>query len=454
MNNRFLSLAQRLCQWRLPLALLLAALAVLGGWHVWRASVSGPASGQWVGVRTDSNSQPIILDGLLEPATSINITAPFDGKIVKMPVRTGDQVAAGATLMEIASSELLAELRDAEAAMLRAQQTLDQLVSWGSSPEMLAAQRQLSTSQTARGSAQRNFDEIKSLYEKGIVPRIEFEASEREVASSQAQVSAAMDGLAAMREKGGTVQRKLAQLDLENRRAKLTDTMDKLSRAVIKSPLSGVALYPAVPAGASTNPVKELEVGSFVTSKDTLIAIGDTTNLAAGGSLDEFDILRVKPGTPVEVILNSNPAMRFKAQVRRVSSQAKQSNPHEGPTRAPSFEMDVLIRDVEPQARNALRIGMSVRMHVHPEAGGASLLVPLDAVSTAPDGSRQVMRRTRGSDKASRVPVKLGKTLLDQVEVVSGVTAADEVWIPPNTALTKEDSGPRPSLRGRRLPDE
>ena len=458
MKNEIFSVTYWLHAWRL--VALCAALILAGAaWFLlFKPDAQRQAGGEWAAVRADTNRQPILLDGRLEPATAINITAPFDGRVIKMLVRTGDKVEVCAPLLEIASNDLLAEDREVEASMIRAQQALDQVAHWNTSTEMLAAQRQLSSSKTTYERAQRSYVEVKGLFDKGIVSRNELETTQNEASSAQEQVSAAADNLVVVREKGGALQRKLMQLDLDNRRAKLADVEDKLSRAIVTAPIAGVVLYPAPQTSVMGNPVKETEVGSFVTSKDTLMTIGDTTHLAVRVALDEFDILRVKPGLPVEVTLNSNNDIKLDAEVVRVSSQAKSVGVLEGSNRAPTFELEVLIRDIAPEIRASLRIGMSVRMQIKLEVGESSLLVPLGAIVMATDGSAQVLQRTPGAKSGVSVNVKLGRTLLDEVEVESGLSAQDEVWVAQGSAANnkalEKDAEEKPGLPGLNFTNE
>ncbi|HEU4460528.1 MAG TPA: HlyD family efflux transporter periplasmic adaptor subunit [Methylibium sp.] len=433
----------------LLLGALVAAVVIVG-----RPAGVGSADGQWVALQVGETSQAIVLDGQLEPGASVNITAPFDGRIVAKAVRPGDRVEQGALLLALSSVDLLTELRDAEAAVIRAQQALNQVIQWETGADFLAAQRQLGSSRAALEAAQRRQSETQALFEQGIVARNELESVQSELLGAQSQVVNGESALTAAREKGSAEQHRLARLEHDNRVSKLADLRTKLGQARIAAPIAGVVSLPAAAAGSDGGVPKEPEVGSFVTPRETLLTIGDTSTFMVRAGLDEYDILRVKTGLTVEVVLNANPDVSLTGELLHISSQARKNTaPGEGSSRAAVFDVQVVIRDIAPQARSALRIGMGVGLRIHPEAGRTALLVPLPAVSRGADGSAHVMRRGQAGGPAGQVRIELGKTLVDQVEVVTGLEPGDEVWLPRPAEVPSVADGP-PALPGVSRPTD
>src|SRR5476649_2497693 len=83
--------------------------------------------------------QPLLVQGEAD-ATRIDIAARVDGRVAKRPVERGDNVAAGAVLVEIDNPQLLAKLREAEAAEAVAQADLTR-IEVGTRAEVIASRK-------------------------------------------------------------------------------------------------------------------------------------------------------------------------------------------------------------------------------------------------------------------------------------------------------------------------
>jgi HlyD family secretion protein len=422
-------------RWAVAVGLAGCAL-VVATWLWGQGQSEEPGTGSWEVVKSGEVALPIVLEGQLEPISSVAIVSAFDGRIVKKHVQFGDSVEAGYPLLEVSSQDLVAELRDAESAAIRARQALALVSNWRSSSEWLNSERQARAAESAFAVAKKKLQETQSLYDKGIVARMELDAAQSEAESTESQSENAQEELATVREKGGAEARKLAQLELENRQARLDDLRSRLDRAVLKAPLRGVVL-PAPSSAADNGVPKELEIGVAVTSKDTLMVVGDISAFAVRAALDEFDVLRVGEGTEVTVTLLFDDSIELPGTLRRVSQQARKLGlSGEGSRQAASFDVEVTISDIPADIRTRLRLGMSARITLVPAGDGPKPLLPLAAVTRAPDGAAQVLKKT--SEGSQPVFVKIGRTTTDTVEVLNGLTQGDIVWVPTRVATSTE----------------
>ena len=416
----------------LCIALGTAAISI-GAWSVTHAGdASAASSGHWEEVQEQAAARPIVAEGQLQPARVVNITAAFDGKVLKKWVVPGDEVAEGAPLVEIDTSELLSEHREAQAAQTRAAETLDDLQSWKSSAEVAAAQRQLAAAQTAVDMAKARRSETQSLFDKGIVARTELDSADTELRNATAQWHAASDGVATALRKGSPAQLRIAQLENDNKAAKAKLVASKMARAVVVAPRAGIVLAPPSDGQQPSVTAKEVEEGSMVSTKDVLMAIGDTSSFTVRGQLDEHDIVRVRPGLPVEVAMGTDDAVVLQGELRRVSSQARRNDSPGASASPPMFDIQVDVPKVSPQQRRHIRLGMTVRIRLNPDANLQALTVPLRAVTPAPQGA-EVLRRSAASPDGERVAVKTGPTLADKVVVLQGLSPRDSVWVPRET---------------------
>ena len=191
--------ARRPPRQRLVRALLwaLPVLALLAGLVAWQGLQSHQAEpgGTWVPVSSAPLAQPIVAEGTLQAASAVNIAAPFDGRIVRRWVQAGDSVQAGAPLVQLDATEVLAELREAQVAQIRAREALDDLLHWSSSAEVTGAQRQLAASRGQMETAQSHLAETRTLFDKGIVARTDVEAAQSELANASTQWQSAQGQL-------------------------------------------------------------------------------------------------------------------------------------------------------------------------------------------------------------------------------------------------------------------
>lgn len=350
-------------------------------------------------------------------------------------VQPGDRVEKGDPLTELNTDSVKTELREAQAADIRAQEELAGVLNWQTGIEMTAAQRQVFSAQSQAQAAEARLAESQALFDKGIVARSELDRARFELASATEQLQNAKDGLASTAQKGGASQLQLARLGAESSSAKLRLLQDRLKAATLTAPIAGQVFKPV---RVDTAAVKELEVGTFVASRDVLMMIGDTTQHMVRASLDEFDVARVKPGLPVEVSLNTDDKVLMPGEVVRVSAQARTDQRMGSSAGVPMFDIEVVIRKVPPELKPRLRLGMTTRLRMVAARQPSALTVPLAAVRVDSNGRSTVIRRAGGDrkddGKGEETMIETGATMADRIVVLKGLAAGDAVWVPPNTS--------------------
>jgi len=193
---------------------------------------------------------------------------------------------------------------------------------------------------------------------------------------------------------------------------------------------------PPDPASPGTGP-RELEAGTVVSAKDMLMSIGDTSMFMVRAQLDEFDAVRVHPGLVVQVTLGTDESVVMHGELLRVSAQGRRESGQGGASGPPMFDIQVLIRQVEPAVRPRLRLGMTARLRMVVEPEAEALTVPLAAVRMDAEGRPRVWRRPAAASQAGPgedVPIQPGPTLADRLVVRQGLAAGDVVWVAPQPA--------------------
>ena len=165
---------RRLDRWRGRLGLLVGAglallLAVAGISHVLatrpvRVEVATATSA------VAGTPAPVLTAGGYVRAARIVYVAPkVAGRIAELPVREGDEVAAGDVLAAIETRDLTLEAIEARANRDLAQASLEMLET-GSRPEEIAeARARLEAAALAKEKAEREFARAKALFDEGIL---------------------------------------------------------------------------------------------------------------------------------------------------------------------------------------------------------------------------------------------------------------------------------------------
>lgn len=103
----------------------LLLLAVIG-WALFGRS--GDSAPEAVTAMRGRITEEVSLTGKTKPAREANLAFEKGGKVSRVLVKIGDQVAPGQTLVQLDANELSAQLRQAQANILREQARLDQLL--------------------------------------------------------------------------------------------------------------------------------------------------------------------------------------------------------------------------------------------------------------------------------------------------------------------------------------
>jgi len=176
------------------------------------------------------------------------------------------------------------------------------------------------------------------------------------------------------------------------------------ARLTLRAPLDGVVLE------------RDAAVGSLAEPARPLLRIGDLSQLWLNAHAFERDAVRIAPGTPASISFTALPGRVFTGTVQAVGS-------HVEPT-----SRTIPVRIAVTNEDGLLRPGMSATARV-PLAGDESevLAVPAAALQRLADGWSVFLPRGEGSFEVRQVG--RGRDLGGEVEILSGLTAADRVVV-------------------------
>jgi HlyD family secretion protein len=219
--------------------------------------------------------------------------------------------------------------------------------------------------------------------------------------------------------------------------------------------------------GIVTNmPVKEGEtvvIGIQNTAGSTLMTLADMSVITAEVKVDETDIVNIKLGQPADVTVDAIPGKVFKGHVTLVGDQAllrstgvATSQSTTGTEEAKDFKVVVTLDTPSDELRpglsttakittakksNVLSLPIqALTMYAPPAPGSngkveaASTAVP-SATTPAKQGVFVIEKDAHGRQRAKFVPVTTGITGATDIEVLTGLSAGQEVVTGPYKTL-------------------
>jgi len=416
---------ERLLRWGAAVAATLLVAVV--GWVSFRGAAparSAPARGPAGAERTiELEPSPVeakvALAGRLEPLRMEALTAPFGATVRRFHARYGEAVAADELLLELDTQRIDVDLRDAEAAEIRAAQRVRELETWEGSAAVAEAERSLAKARLAYDRARREAAEAKRLFDKGIVGRGEYESAVASETTAELDLRSAEASVAGVRGRADSESLRLAQMALANTRVKLREVQSRRRQAEVRAPFAGVLLLPGSRVGGGD--VARLAEGATVEAGAPLLTIADLSSYALVATADEMDVAKLATGNPARVASEAFPGQRVEGRVFSVAAQAGGGDEAGG-----GFGVVIEITSAPPEVAQRFRLGMPAAADVVTYSAPAALMVPVAALRREGDGYAVEVEGPAGRE---RRPVEVGVTTLDAVEILSGLAAGDRVVV-------------------------
>lgn len=424
MANRTQRLTDALSRHRFVPAVALAVLMLGLGLAIaplFRGSAPPPpAAQQSLVVDRKPFNTTLNLTGVIVPGDGLDVTAPFSGVIKTVGFRYGERVAAGQMLVEIDVSQLQYDLNGAESAYLKAKQEAEEIEGWADGPEAARARRAVASAERDLHEAERSLAETGALLERGLVPRMEYDGTLQQKLSSEMALTAAREDLQTVLKRGQASNRRVAELDLQNARARLEKLRAEFAQAVVVAPESGVIVRPS--AEGAEGAQDAVHVGRRVVKGMLIGSIARAGGLAVAFEVDESDVNRLAPGQPVLVTGTGFEPYQLRGKIESVAGQAEASTPRAKAT----FSIKARLDQLTPEAAAAVRIGMSANVELTLYDNPSAIVLPPEAIGGGP-ADAFVMVRNEEDNRLRRVPVQIGHVSPHAVEIRAGLEPSDTV---------------------------
>ncbi len=209
-----------------------------------------------------------------------------------------------------------------------------------------------------------------------------------------------------------------AEDSIEDAETSLEDVIDSKTDYSITAPISGEVIR------------KDALAGDTIAAKSTLCVIYDLSALTFEMAVDELDVMSVEVGQEVDITADALEGVELSGTITNISLESTNSN---GVTQYP---VTVKINEV-----GDLLPGMNVTGEIIVEKVAGVLAVPSDALMR---GDVVYVADVSVTEAVGNVPigfkevkVETGLTDGDYIEIVSGLTGTEEVYITRSTELSE-----------------
>ena len=381
-------------------------------------------------VESRAITEQITANGKVQPETEIKISPDVSGEIIEMNIEEGDEVKKGDLLLVIKPDIYIQSLNRAQASLSSSLARLAQ------------TDARLIESDMA-------FKRSNSLFKQDAIPVSDFETSQASYKVAQSEVKA-------------------AQFAVKSAEASVAEAQEQLVKTKIYAPMDGTVSRKNVEKG-------ERVVGTNMYAGTELLVIANLHLMEVKVDVNENDIVRVNLNDTALVEVDAYLGRKFKGIVTEIANSA---NVLAGSTdQVTNFNVKILLLDSSYKdltdtvsgKKYPFRPGMSATVDIQTETRKNVISVPIQAVTTRslkantpveskkeeaekPEGETEAVTtqetKTKEEEKVEVVfvykegkvfkqPVKTGIQDSENIEILEGLKAGDEIVVAPFNAINK-----------------
>jgi len=347
--------------------------------------------------------------GTVEASRRVELAFRVPGLVVNLPVREGQNVAAGEIIAELRQDEFEARFDSLRAQLDQARASLEALRRGERDEEVLRRESQVRAAAARLANARTHFDRQARLLSRSATARATYEAAETDYRVAREEHQAAIRMLEI-----GTVGR---EEDIEGAEAavralegRLVEADIQRKDATLRAPFDGVIAQ------------RFIDEGQNVQAKQPVIRFQDVDEVEIGVDVPETvmatDILRADMVSMVAELPGA-PGVEFPVELREISQVADATTQ--------TFKVAVSMR--VPEGIRVLP-GMTATVTAtfrRADVLGERILVPVSSV--AQQDAQSVVWTVDEAMVVARRPVTIGGVIGGRVEVVDGLAPGERIVI-------------------------
>lgn len=354
--------------------------------------------------------ETVAATGKIQPETEVKLSSEVSGEIILLPVVEGQQVKKGDLLVKINPDLYQSGLQRSQAALQNVRAGYNQ-------------------TQATLNEATANYERNKTLFEKGIISKAEWDraVSSYEVAKANHES---------------------AFFNIQSATATVNEARDNLARTTIYAPIDGTISRLDAELG-------ERVVGTQQMAGTEIMRVANLNSMEVEVDVNENDIVKVSVGDSANVEVDAYLKREFKGIVTSIANSAEATLTADQVTnfkvkvRILSESYEDLLKD-RPENYSPFRPGMTATVDIITKKRENIVGVPISAIVIKTDTTsvRSSSVRSSSSEKFECVFVKSGDEAKlrvietgiqddTNIEILSGLKEGEEVITGPYTTVTK-----------------
>jgi len=357
--------------------------------------------------------ETVAATGKIQPEVEVALSSEVSGEIIELPVVEGQQVKKGDLLVKINPDLIQSALSQAQAGLQN-------------------VRAQLSQAEASKKNAELNYNRSKSLFEKGVISKSDWDRSVADYEVAQANTQS-------------------AYYNVQSAAANVKQTRDNLSRTSIFAPMTGTISKLSVELG-------ERVVGTAQMAGTEIVRVANLNNMEVEVDVNENDIVKVAIGDSTLVEVDAYLKREFKGIVTEIANSAENTLSADQVT---NFKVKVRIvqdsysdlTEDKPEFYSPFRPGMTATVDVITNKKQQVIGVPISAIVIKTDTSSSKKPKVKATssadtekfecvfvkngDEAKLRVVNTGIQDDTNIEILSGLEDGDVVITGPYNTVTK-----------------
>ena len=353
--------------------------------------------------------------GKIQPEVEVKLSSEVSGEIIELPIAEGQTVEKGDLLVRINPDIYQSNLQRSQASMENARANYAQ-------------------SQASLKQAKADYERNKTLFEKGVISKAEWDGivSSYEVAEAN---------------------KESAYYSMQSAAATVTESKDNLGRTNIYAPMSGTISKLDAELG-------ERVVGTQQMAGTEILRVANLSNMEVEVDVNENDIVKVEVGDSTIVEVDAYLRKEFKGVVTEISNSADSELTTDQVT---NFKVKVRIledsyKDLlegKPENYSPFRPGMTATVDIITNKKNEVIGVPISAIVVKADTSSAAMGATaptnvetdpsklfecvfvKNGEEAKLRVVKTGIQDDANIQITDGLEEGETVITGPYNVVTK-----------------
>ncbi len=356
--------------------------------------------------------ETVAATGKIQPETEIKISSEVSGEIIELPILEGQQVKKGDLLVKINPDLYQSGLQRSQAALQNVRSVYNQ-------------------TQASLREAELNYERNKTLFDKGIISKAEWD-----------RAVSAYEGAKAANES--------AYYNIQSAGATVNEARDNLARTTIYAPIDGTISKLDVELG-------ERVVGTQQMAGTEILRVANLNSMEVEVDVNENDIVKVSIGDSTNVEVDAYLRREFKGVVTSIANSAEATLTADQVT---NFKVKVRILsdsyldllEGKPENFSPFRPGMTATVDIITNKRENVLGVPISSIviktDTTSTSESKVSRDLTSTERFESLFLKKGDEaelrivetgIQDNqfIEITKGLEEGDEVIIGPYNTVTK-----------------